>query len=259
MSTGEDGPVRCSRGADDAIWLVRLQRPKANIIDAAMTASLQRVFVQARQTPALKAVVLTSAGPHFSFGASVQEHLPSHVATMLRSFHALFRAIAEAEVPVLAAVRGQCLGGGLELVSFCHRVFAAPDVNLAQPEIALGVFAPVASLLLPQRLGRAAAEDLCLSGRGLGADECLRLGLVDVIAADPEAAAVAYATEHLARHSASSLRHAVRALRRDFLTRFFADLSRLEQAYLDELMATRDAVEGITAFVQKRPPQWSNT
>jgi cyclohexa-1,5-dienecarbonyl-CoA hydratase len=242
----------------DQVWLLRLQRPKANVIDGAMVAALRAAFAEAGRTPALKAIVLTSAGQHFSFGASVQEHLPQSVTAMLHGFHDLFRAIAAASVPVLAAVRGQCLGGGLELVAFCNRVFAAADARLGQPEIALGVFAPVASLLLPHRMGQGAAEDLCLSGRTIDAEEALRLGLVDVIAEDPEAAALAYAREHLCRHSASSLRHAVRALRAGFLRRFLHDLEQVEGDYLQELMATQDAVEGIRAFLEKRAPQWRN-
>jgi len=257
-TTTPASPVQLERRDADGVWIARLARPKANVIDSKMTAALLEVFVAAREATSLKAIVLAGAGPNFSFGASVQEHLPEHVGAMLRDFHALFRTMAACEVPLLAAVRGHCLGGGLELASFCHRSFAAPDATLGQPEITLGVFAPVASLLLPHRIGRAHAEDLCLSGRTIPAAEALRIGLVDAIAEDPEAAALAYAGEFLVRHSASSLRHAVRALRGQFQGRFFAELAELEQSYLGELMRTADAGEGIAAFLQKRPPQWRN-
>lgn len=251
-------PLRIERDDGDQVWRLRLDRPKGNVVDGPMTKALTDAFVQARGTPSLKAIVLCASGPNFSFGASVAEHAPAHVAGMLAAFHGLFRTIAACEVPVLAAVRGHCLGGGLEVVSFCHRVFAAADARLGQPEIALGVFAPVASLLLPHRVGRAAAEDLCLTGRTIGADEALRIGLVDQLADDPEAAAVAYAQEHLRKHSASSLRHAVRAVRGHFASEFFARLAQLEHDYLHDLMASADANEGIAAFLQKRPPQWRN-
>lgn len=258
MTTQPDSPLLVERREGDQLWLLRLDRPKANIVDAAMTRALAAAFEQAHAVPTLKAIVLCASGPNFSFGASVQEHLPDQVTGMLRGFHAMFRAMAATSVPVLAAVRGHCLGGGLEVVSFCNRVFAAPDAKLGQPEIALGVFAPVASALLPHRTGRGPAEDLCLSGRTIGAAEALRIGLVDQIADDPEAAAVAYAGEHLLRHSASSLRHAVRAVRGEFLRGFFAHLDQLEHGYLHDLMATADAKEGIAAFLAKRPPQWRN-
>jgi cyclohexa-1,5-dienecarbonyl-CoA hydratase len=251
-------PVDVELRAQGAVWVVRLARPKANVLDAAMIRALTTTFGEARTATGLKTIVLAAQGPDFSFGASVQEHLPEHVAGMLHDFHALFRTVAAADVPVLAAVRGRCLGGGLELAAFCHRVFAAPDAKLGQPEIALGVFAPVASLLLPLRIGRAHAEDLCLSGRTVGADEALRIGLVDELGDDPDARALAWAEANLLRHSASSLRHAVRALRGPFAETFFGQLADLEHDYVHELMATADAVEGIQAFLQKRPPQWRN-
>lgn len=257
MSEPNLSPLRIEKRSDQ-LWLLRLDRPKANIVDASMTAALDAAFVAARGQAALKAIVLTHAGPNFSFGASVQEHLPEHVAGMLRAFHGLFRSIAACEVPVLAAVKGHCLGGGLEVVSFCHRVFAAPDAKVGQPEITLGVFAPVASLLLAERAGRAVAEDLCLSGRTLAAEDARRVGVVDELTDDPEAAAISYAEQHLLRHSASSLRLAVRAVRGDFLRQFFGRLDALERAYLQDLMTTADANEGIQAFLQKRPAQWRN-
>ncbi|HEX5051497.1 MAG TPA: cyclohexa-1,5-dienecarbonyl-CoA hydratase [Planctomycetota bacterium] len=251
-------PIQVEHLDGGSLLLVRLARPKANIVDAAMTKALCSVFVEARTTAALAAVVLSAQGPHFSFGASVQEHLPDQVLGMLRGFHGLFRAIGEAAVPVFAAVRGQCLGGGLELAAFCHRLFAAPDAKFGQPEIKLGVFAPVASLLLPERIGRPAAEDLCLTGRTIDAAEALRLGLCDAVVEDPEAAALGHARERLVSHSASSLRHAVRAVRGPFLERFLPQLAGLERIYLNDLMATHDAREGIEAFLAKRAPVWRN-
>jgi cyclohexa-1,5-dienecarbonyl-CoA hydratase len=188
----------------------------------------------------------------------VEEHLPGQVAGMLRGFHGLFRAIAESGVPVLAAVRGACLGGGLELASFSHRVFAAPGARLGQPEILLGVFAPVASVILAERVGRAHAEDLCLTGRTVGAEEALRMGLVDVLADDPAQAALAWARERLLPLSAGSLRIAVRAVRHGLHARLVTDLAQLERLYLDELMQTEDAVEGLHAFLEKRGPRWRN-
>jgi cyclohexa-1,5-dienecarbonyl-CoA hydratase len=249
-------PVRVERGEGGALWRVFLARPKANVLDTAMTAELAEVWRQAAGAPALKAIVLEGEGPNFSFGASVPEHLPDRVAAMLGAFHAMFRALAAAGVATLAAVRGQCLGGGLELAAFCNRVFAAPGARLGQPEIRLGVLAPVASVLLPHRIGRAAAEDLCLSGRTLDAAEALRLGLADEVADDPAAAALAYAKANLLPHSAAALRCAQRALRAEWHRVLFAALAAAERLYLDELMATADAVEGVRAFLEKRSPQW---
>ncbi len=253
-----EAPVRVEELEGGAFWRVLLARPKANVIDSAMSAALTEVFERARADRGLKAVCLEGEGPHFSFGASVEEHLPESVAAMLKGFHGLFRAIAASDVFVMAAVRGQCLGGGLELAAFAHRLFASLDAQLGQPEICLGVFAPVASVLLAERCGRGAAEDLCLSGRSYGAEEARACGLVDEVADDPAAAALAYAQEHLGPRSASSLRHAAHVVRRGFHARFFEELDAVERYYLEELMSTRDAVEGIRSFLEKRKPEWSD-
>ena len=242
-----------------AIWRITLATPKANIVDMEKVELLSGIFDRARHDAGLKAVLIEGEGPHFSFGASVEEHLPGRYEAMIRGFHALFSRILDSSVTTLAAVRGQCLGGGLELASFCNRIFAAPDAKLGQPEILLGVIAPVASVVLIERVGRGAAEDLCLSGRSLGAEEALRIGLVDELGEDPGESALAYARRYLVPRSASSLRLAVRAVRGSFADRFREELARVERLYLDELMATHDAVEGLNAFLEKRKPAWSDS
>jgi cyclohexa-1,5-dienecarbonyl-CoA hydratase len=259
MTAGNPGDrLRVEVLEDGAVARVILGGSKGNIIDEAMSTALAAVFRDTAAARDRKALILEGDGAHFSYGASVEEHLPQRVAAMLRAFHGLFAALLDGAVPTLAAVRGRCLGGGLEVAAFCHRVFASPDAVLGQPEIVLGVFAPVASTFLRERVGRGAAEDLCLSGRVLPAAEALRLGLVDVIADDPFQAALGYARDHLLPRSASSLRHAVRAVRHDLAARFGADIAAQERLYLDELMKTTDAAEGIRAFLEKRPPRWSN-
>ncbi len=251
-------PVSVERLEAGAVWRVTLGGSKGNVIDSALTQALAAVFQEAGRDPAVKALLLEGEGRHFSFGASVQEHLPGQVAGMLRRFHDLLLGLLDSSVVTLAAVRGQCLGGGLELVMLCQRVFAARDARLGQPEIALGVFAPVGSLVLPERVGRRHAEDLCLSGRSVTAEEALAMGLVDELCDDPGEAALAYARQHLLTRSASSLRFAVRALRSGLRARLSTELAALERLYLDELMSSADAEEGLRAFLDKRSPAWKN-
>lgn len=243
---------------DEALWRVALDSPKGNVIDSGMVAELTEVFRAAAKEPRLRAIVLTGEGDDFSFGASVEEHRPDQVADMLAGFHGLFREMARASVPVLAAVRGSCLGGGLELVAFCQRVFAHPEARLGQPEIRLGVFAPVGSAILAERVGRGHADDLLLSGRKVKTDEALAMGLIDVIDEQPEAAALGWAEKYLQPRSASSLRFATRAARLEYLRRFDGCLAELERMYLEDLMQTHDACEGIEAFILKRPAHWTN-
>ena len=251
-------PLHVELEKDGALLRLRLSRPKANIVDAAMIAALRAALAEHLEGARLRAVLLEAEGPHFSFGASVEEHLPGSCAAMLRELHALVLRLVESPVSVLVAVRGQCLGGGLELAAAGHRIFAAPGATLGQPEIRLGVFAPAASCLLPERIGPSRAGDLLFSGRGIGAEEAHRIGLVDALADDPSAAALAYFDEHLAPRSAASLRFAVRAARYDLADRVRRKLAEVERLYLEELMATHDAVEGLTAFLAKRPPVWED-
>ncbi len=243
---------------DGCLLRLRLARPKANLVDAAMIAALRDALSEHLSNTHLRAVLLDAEGPHFSFGASVEEHLPESCAAMLQQLHALVLQILESPVPFLVALKGQCLGGGLEVAAAGHLLFAAPNTSLGQPEIKLGVFAPAASCLLPERIGQAHAEDLLFSGRSLGAEEAHRMGLVDVLAEDPEQAALAYFDEHIAGRSASSLRLAVRAARTGVNERIREKLAAVERLYLEDLMTTHDAVEGLTAFIGKRPAVWED-
>jgi cyclohexa-1,5-dienecarbonyl-CoA hydratase len=252
------GPLKAWLERDGMLLRLRLARPKANIVDAAMIEALRSALGEHMSGARLRAVLLDAEGPHFSFGASVEEHLPESCARMLRQLHSLILQLLESPVPVLVAVRGQCLGGGLEVAAAGHLIFAAPDAKMGQPEIKLGVFAPAASCLLPERIGQARAEDLLFSGRAIGAEEAHRIGLVNVLADDPEAAALDYFERFLAPLSASSLRFAVRAARAGFVSRVAAKLASVERLYLEDLMATCDAVEGLNAFIEKRPPNWQD-
>jgi cyclohexa-1,5-dienecarbonyl-CoA hydratase len=252
-------PISVEHLDHGALWRVTLGGPalKGNVLDAALMDALRRVFHDAAAAPELRALCLEGHGAHFSFGASVPEHLPDRVAGMLRRFDDLLKALLDSHVVVIAAVRGQCLGGGLELATMCHRIVAARDARFGQPEIVLGVFAPVASVVLTERIGRGHAEDLCLSGRSITAADAFRIGLVDEVTdGDPMVAALAYAREHLLPKSASSLRLAVRAARAGLVARLDHDLPIVERLYLETLMRTHDAVEGLQAFVEKRPPVW---
>jgi len=251
-----DGPVRLQEHEGGALWQISLATPTANILDRQKMGLLAELFARAGEAKGLKAIVLAGDGPHFSFGASVSEHLPGQYPAMLSAFHTLIDCLLDASVVTLAAVQGRCLGGALELVSLAHRIYASPNATLGLPEITLGVFPPLASVSLQERIGRGPAEDLCLSGRLLGAAEALQIGLVDEVAPDPWEAACAYVRHHLLPRSASSLRLAARALRSAMAARIRRDLPAAESLYCGELMATADATEGLAAFLAKRPPMW---
>lgn len=241
---------------DGALLRLRLARPKANIVDAEMIAALRAALAEPR--PALRGVILDAEGPHFSFGASVEEHLADRCAAMLASLHGLIVAMIDFPAPILVAVRGQCLGGGLEVALAGSQIFASPDAQFGQPEMKLGVFAPAASVLLPYRLSQGACEDLLFSGRSIAAGEALSLGLVAALSDDPAAAALGYFEQHLAGKSAAALACALAAARGAMRAEVRRRLNEVETLYLDRLMKTRDANEGLAAFLAKRPPQWEH-
>ncbi|MGA8033689.1 MAG: cyclohexa-1,5-dienecarbonyl-CoA hydratase [Casimicrobiaceae bacterium] len=243
---------------DGALLRLRLSRPKANLIDAEMIAALHGALLEHRAQRGFRAVLLDAEGPHFSFGASVEEHLAGRCAAMLASLHALLLEMLEFPVPILVAVRGQCLGGGLEVALAATTVFAAADAQFGQPEIKLGVFAPAASCLMPYRLSHAAAEDLLFSGRSIAGTDAKAIGLVDALADDPESAALAWFDAHLASKSAAALALAIAAVRGPRNAEIRKRLAELERLYVDTLMRTRDANEGIAAFLERRQPQWEH-
>lgn len=259
MSLATSGPaVRATLEEGGSLLHLLLARPKGNVLDGAMIGELRAALAAQRGAPGLRAVLLEGEGAHFSFGASVPEHLPGAVEAMLPAFHALARELAGCGRVVLAAVRGQCLGGGLELAALAQRIVAAPDAKLGNPEIRLGVFAPLASVVLPRRIGLPRAEDLLLTGRVLDAREALAIGLVDELADDPAAAARDWHRRHLLPLSAAALGHATRAARHGLLDALERELPELERDYLTRLMATADAREGLDAFLQRRNPAWTH-
>ncbi len=249
--------LELSLSHDDHLLTVRLAGGKGNIVDAAMMKELHATCEAAARRRELRALLLAAEGKHFSFGASVAEHAPDQVRDMLGVFHGLSKAMVELHLPMAAAVRGQCLGGGMELAILCHWIFAAPDAHFGQPEVQLSVFAPVASVVLPRRIGGARADDLLLTGRSIDAATAAAWGLAHSVDEDPEAAALAYLEAQVLPRSAVALRFASRAARAE-LSRALSggELDANEALYLDELMATEDAPEGIAAFLERRRPQW---
>jgi len=246
------------REFDGKLLRLRLNSPKANVIDAEMIEALDAAFSDASTSTKALAILLDHSGPHFSFGASVEEHLPNQCADMLKSLHSLIKTMLASPAPILVAIKGQCLGGGLEVAMAGNMIFAAPDAMLGQPEIKLAVFAPAASCLLPRLVARQHAEDLLYSGRSISGERAAEIGLAVGTNANPEAAAIEYFEQSLHGLSASTLRHAITAARATFCAEISADLDRVEKLYLETLMSTHDAVEGLEAFVAKRPAVWEH-
>jgi cyclohexa-1,5-dienecarbonyl-CoA hydratase len=238
---------------------VHLAAPKANILDRAMVTELDRIFDQLSSLQELRAIVIEGEGLHFSFGASVEEHLPDQIERTLALLGGLLRRVAGAPAPTIAAVRGQCLGGGFELSLACDLIVAEEDAQFGAPEIKLGVFPPAASALLPVRIGAAGAASMILTGQSWTGVQALHRGLVTRIAPPGSLAPMleAFLDECFVPRSPSALRHATRAVRRPVIHALYEELPKLDRIYLDELMQEPEADEGIRAFLERREPRWT--
>lgn len=223
-----------------------------------MIKALDTALSMHADTSDLLAILIDAEGPHFSFGASVEEHMPDQCADMLKALHGLVLRMINSEIPIMVAVHGQCLGGGLEVAMAGHLLFATSNAMLGQPEIKLGVFAPAASCLMPERMPRVLAEDLLYSGRSISGEEAKAAGLANSVSDNAEADALAWFDNHIASLSGASLRHAVKAARLGYGERIAERIKAVEKLYLESLMSTRDAVAGLEAFVAKRPVKWEH-
>lgn len=236
---------------------VVLSAPKANIVDRTMIEDLDAIFADAAKRQP-RAIVLAADGPHFSFGASIEEHLPEHIGGALARLGNVLRKMAQLPAPTIAAVRGQCLGGGFELVLGCDLIIAEEGAQLGVPEIKLGVFPPAASVLLPVRLGVAKAAMLALTGMTWSAADAKQHGLVARVAAKDalDGDLQSWLESDFVKRSPAGLRYAALAIRRPVIRALEEDLPKIDRLYLDELMRAPKGDEGIRAFLEKREPKW---
>jgi cyclohexa-1,5-dienecarbonyl-CoA hydratase len=241
---------------DGARWIT-LDRPPVNVLDIATVEALAAALASLTDRRDLKAVVLRSAIPRtFSAGVDVRDHTRERVTTMLAAFHGVFRQLDALPQATIAAVDGTCLGGGCELAAFLDVALATPRSVFGQPEIDVGCFPPLASVVLPRIAPRAAAE-LILTGAPIGAGEAARVGLISRVVEDLDAE-TRRLVRLLAGKSAAILKQARRALRDGADGSFREALARAERLYVEGLLATEDMDEGVQAFLEKRPPRWKD-
>ena len=246
---------------DDRVARITFARPPLNILNIAMMREIGDALNDCSQTAGLAAVVFAAATDTraFSAGVAVEEHVPETIFQMLDSFHAVFRTMAQISKPMIAVVDGPALGGGCELIAACDIVIASDRARFGQPEIKLGVFPPVAAILLPRIIGEKRARELILTGEMIDAAEALRLGLVNSVTDSAELEQKTQSVLNKLRElSASSLGLTRAALELGGRHNFESALAEVEDLYLHELMKTEDANEGVRAFMEKRKPEWRN-
>ncbi len=242
--------------SDGAVARLTLKRPPLNILDLPMIGELNRALTEVATEAALRVLVIAAEGKAFCAGVSVEDHLPPKARPMIAAFHEVFRRLRALPCSTVSALQGAALGGGCELACFADLVIASETATLGVPEIKLGVFPPIAAVHFPDRIGWARTLQLITTGDSLSAAEAHRLGLVDrVVPAGELAAAVEEAAGKFRERSAA----AIRLTRRAAMVAagdFEARLTEVENLFLDELMDTEDAIEGLRAFMEKRSPSW---
>src|SRR2546423_592581 len=246
---------------DDRVARITFARPPLNVFNIAMMGEIGEALNECVSRREVVAIVFDAAADAraFSAGVAVEEHAPETIFQMLDSFHSIFRALAQISKPTIAVVDGAALGGGCELVAACDIVIASERARFGQPEIKLGVFPPIAALLLPRIIGEKRARELILTGELIDGQEALRLGLVNYLVPAAQLGAKADEILHRLRElSTSALELTRRALDIGRGFSFKETLDQIENLYLNELMKTEDASEGVRAFMEKRKPVWRN-
>ncbi len=244
---------------EEDILRIIFNSPPLNILTIPMMEKINSALEKALEDDSLRAVIFDHQGKVFSAGVDVADHVGEKAQRMLRVFHDIFKNIHRLECPVIASVRGAALGGGAEIALFCDFVIASTKAKFGQPEIKVGVFPPVAAYILPRLTGYKKALELLLLGETIDAAEAHRLGLVNhVFPIETYDDEFAEFIGKLKQLSTVVLRHAKRAIQMGLTFDFENKIDLLEQFYLEELMRTHDANEGLQAFLEKRPPKWEN-
>ena len=237
-----------------------INRPPVNILNIATMEEINLALISLIDKREVKVLVITGSGEKaFSAGVDVSDHTADKVGRMLEVFHDIFRNLAKLDQVTVAALKGLTLGGGCEVAIFCDLILAADNLKIGQPEIKLSVIPPIALLLLPRIIGLRQASELLLSGKLINALEAERLGLINRVvplnAFDEE---LENFIQPFSEISLVGLKYSKQGINLGLKSSFFEDLEKLEKIYLEELMTSEDAHEGLKAFLEKRKPVWKN-
>jgi cyclohexa-1,5-dienecarbonyl-CoA hydratase len=244
----------------DKVGTITLNTPPLNWLTIAMMKEINEVLRDAKKDQSLQMLVFDHAGEKaFSSGVDVADHTEDKVEEMIEVFHRMFRHMVEIDVPTCAIINGVALGGGCELISFCDVVIASERSRIGQPEIAVGVFPPVAAAWFPKIIGLKKTYELLLTGKMLSAKESEAIGLVNVVV--PTEGFREGVNKFLAEFLNKSRSVALwtkRAIKAGLNLDFPEALRASEIIYMNGCMETKDAKEGIAAFMEKRKPVWKD-
>jgi cyclohexa-1,5-dienecarbonyl-CoA hydratase len=242
------------------IATITLNTPPLNWLTIVMMKEINEVLVDVKKDASIQLLVFDHAGEKaFSAGVDVADHTDDKVDEMIEVFHGMFRHMVEIDVPTVAIINGVALGGGCEVISFCDMVIASERSRIGQPEIAVGVFPPVAAAWFPKIIGLKKTYELLLTGKMLSAKEAEAIGLVNAVI--PTENFREGANKFLAELTNKSRPVSIwtkRAIKAGLSLDFAQALKASEIIYLSGCMATADAKEGISAALEKRKAVWKD-
>ncbi len=244
----------------DGLGTITLKRPPVNVLNIAMMDEINDVLKSWQDKKDLKVALFNADGKCFSAGVDVGEHTGDLAPKMIESFHGMFRLMDKLGAVTVASVFGSCLGGGCELAVFCDLVIANDTAKFGQPEIQVGVLPPIAAQIMPRIIGMKAAIDLIVSGRIISAQEAMTIGLINkVVQKDDLLRETDEFVKPYLSLSAEVIRVTKKTIKAGLIDDFEPSLKIIEDIYLNELMKTDDAQEGLKAFLEKRKPEWKNS
>ncbi|MEM2238210.1 MAG: enoyl-CoA hydratase/isomerase family protein [Candidatus Caldarchaeum sp.] len=235
-----------------------LSRPPLNIMNIEMMDEFSNALEDLAANKQL-AVLIVKSGVEgvFSAGADVREHLPEMAEQLIRKFESLILKLLSFPTPTVCVVDGKCLGGGMELAMACDFVIASEAAEFGQPEVKVGVFPPAAAALYLRLTSLKNVYTLLMAGKTVKAAEAKQMGLVnEVVEKQQLEVFLSSFTEQLLANSSAVMRHAKKAILSSLTLPFEQALTKASDIYLNELMRTEDAVEGLKAFLEKRKPVW---
>ncbi|MCD4744007.1 MAG: enoyl-CoA hydratase/isomerase family protein [Desulfobacteraceae bacterium] len=238
---------------------ITLDRPKHNVLDIEMMKEFNLELEKIAGDDDLKCVVITGEGRSFCAGVEVSDHTPEKVDEMVFVFNRIFELINLIDIPVIAAVNGACLGGGLEVAIAADIVIASEKAILGQPEVKLGFFPPYAAIRLPELVGTAKAIEICTTGKSYSAADAEAMGFVSkAVAVDKFEETVESYIKEISHASPLILKLNKRAVKRHIGTSFHQAVQLSSDYFLNTMMKTEDTLEGIKSFEEKRRPDWKN-
>jgi enoyl-CoA hydratase/carnithine racemase len=240
-----------------AVATLTLDRPPRNVMNIEMLEQVNAAILGLRGRRDVKVLVLRGRGDAFSHGIDLTEHTRDKVARLLQVFHRIFESMRLLDVIAVAAVDGDAFGGGFELALGCNLVLASQSAKFRLPQIGMGLFPPLACVVLPRAAPRRKAMEWILTGEEIPASELQAFGLVNRVFPDAEFDARAAAfVRQLTEKSGPVLSLAKRVQTESYYAAYEEALYKAENLYLRELTALEDATEGVRAAIEQRRPVW---